>query len=110
MLSPADAHGPTPPSFDPGWLILRTLDGAPAAHGATAEDALLAWLVRLPAGMDPADAAAALLESYAPTAPDDALSRRILERMAEVRDYPRDRLTRLPRARQGRRARRASAE
>jgi hypothetical protein len=110
MLSPQKTHGPAPPAFDPGWLIQRTFDAAPTADGATAEDAVLAWLVRLPDGLDPAEAAAALLDAYAPTAPDDPLTRRILARIAEVRDFPCDRLARLPRTRRGRRDRRAARE
>lgn len=109
MLSPAETEGPAPPAFDPGWLIQRALDPEAAESGATAEDAILAWLVRLPEDLDPADAAAALLEAYAPTAPDDALTRRILAHMAAVRDYPQGRLAQLPRDRRGRRARRPEA-
>lgn len=110
MLNPVEENTAGPPSYDPGWLIQRTLDAAAEAAPASAEDAIIAWLVRLPDGVDPAHAAAAVLRAYGPRAPDDPLTRRILARMAEIRDYPQDRLARLPRTRRGRRDRAAAAE
>jgi hypothetical protein len=105
MLSPATRAHERPPAYDPGWLIHRTLDETADRTGASAEDAVLAWLVRLPDDTDPADAAADIIAAYAPERDDggDHLATRIFALLAEIRDYPRSRLARLPRARRGRR-------
>ena len=105
MLSPAVREHERPPAYDPGWLIHRTLDETADHAGASAEDAVLAWLVRLPDDTDPADAAGDILMAYAPAPGDDrdALAARIFALLAEIRDYPRSRLARVPRARRGRR-------
>jgi hypothetical protein len=105
MLSPPTRAHERPPAYDPGWLIHRTLDETADRTGASAEDAVLAWLVRLPDDTDPADAARDILAVYAPTHVDagDDVARRIFALLAEVRDYPRGRLARVPRTRRGRR-------
>jgi len=105
MLSPAVREHEQPPGYDPGWLIHRTLDETADRTGARAEDAVLAWLVRLPDDTDPADAAGDILAAYAPdpTAQGDDLATRVFALLAEIRDYPRGRLARVPRARRGRR-------
>ena len=79
------------PWFDPGWLIRRTLDAGLDDVDGSAEDALLAWIVRLPAERDPAEAAGRVLDRYA-----DGLSAasatRLTALLQETRHYTPDRL------------------
>lgn len=82
------------PWFDPGWLIWRTLDaGLDAAPGA-AETTLLAWIVRLPVGHDPAEAAGQLLHRYA-TDLNDPAATRLTELLEETQSYTPERLAQL---------------
>jgi hypothetical protein len=112
MLSPAESLQDAPPRFDPGWLIHRTLDTpraeTPEDAAPSAEDAVLAWLVRLPEAMDPATAAGDLLRAYRPGIVTDPLAARVFALLEEIETYPRARLNRMPRGRGGR-ARRYAA-
>lgn len=97
------------PWFDPGWLIHRTLalvpdttanavpaDTPPEPLEATAEDAIVAWLLRLPDDRDPALAARELLDAYSPAlAAGDPMADRLNVRLAQVAAYPRERLARV---------------
>lgn len=107
-LSPADSCLPRcdepAPWFDPGWLIRRTLAAeAEAEPSGAAEDALLAWLIRLPDEHDPADAAARVLAVYRPVTPrHDALAQRLFELLDQTQRYPRRHLLRMHRDRRHR--------
>ena len=105
---PSPRDDAPPPWFDPGRLIERTLDWmaasqdepdtAPAPHEAeaSAEDALVAWLLRLPDSQDPAHAARELLNAYAPALDaGDPLAVRLSLRLRDVAAYPRERLARI---------------
>ncbi|RDD61162.1 hypothetical protein [Ferruginivarius sediminum] len=94
------------PWFDPGWLIRRALAAGPGEPAARAEDALLAWLVRLPVECDPADAADKALDAY--DRRDGTFgrgARRLLALLEETRYYTRQRLTRVRRVRRRHRER-----
>jgi len=110
--SPSTRREGPPPWFDPGWLIQRTLEWmaapptgdapapTPSEAEASAEDALVAWLLRLPDSQDPAEAARELLDAYAPAlAAGDPLATRLSGRLREVAAYPRTRLAHLHRPR-----------
>jgi hypothetical protein len=106
MLNPAERIQDAAPRFDPGWLIQRTLDTPRADEAAeaapAAEDAVLAWLVRLPEAMDPATAAGDLLQAYRPGIVTDPLAARVFALLEEIQSYPRPRLDRMARGRGGR--------
>lgn len=101
-------YGPARPApwFDPGWHIWRGLRTAEAS----AEDAYLLWLLRLPDEQDPAAAADRVLAAYAPSAEADLAvlcrdapeAARLLTLMEQTRSYPRGRLAGYPRGRRGR--------
>lgn len=88
-------------AFDPRNQ-LRAFVQAPCDSGATAEEALLSWLVSLPTGVDPARAAKCLGE-LPPFADQDAGEpARLTSLLREVATWP---ANRLPTARRsGRRA------
>lgn len=74
------------PGYDPSGLIGQIRAGClhPADHP---RDLVLSWLLSLPAGIDPAYAARSLLQGWpAQVAPD------ISALLAEIAQYPRDRL------------------
>lgn len=98
----APAAGESAPWFDPGWLIRRTLVAEADTLSASAEDALLVWLLRLPAERDPAEAAGRVLHAYRPAQePDDPLARRLYALLEETRGYTPERLARVHAARRG---------
>jgi hypothetical protein len=78
----------------------------PEADGA-AELAVLRWVLSLPAGLDPAVAARALLARTNQGGPrqteQPGLSSRLLELLEEIATYPAERLVRLRTGRRGRR-------
>ena len=80
-----------PPWFDPGWLIWRTLDAGLDDRPGSAEDALLAWIVRLPSERDPAEAAGAVLDRYADGLGDPGATR-LTALLEETQSYTRTRL------------------
>lgn len=95
-MSAAPAHGEPAPWFDPGWLIRRTLTAEAEDAPGVAEDALMAWLVRLSEEHDPAEAAAGVLRAYGPSAPDDdPLADRLFALLHETSRFSSDRLARM---------------
>lgn len=88
---PENAEGA--PWFDPGWLIWRTMMVDAGDPPGAAEDALLAWLLRLPDGQDPAQAAGAVLRAYDPAGDSSTpLVRNLFVLLEQTRSYPRHRL------------------
>jgi hypothetical protein len=113
MLSPHADRRPAP-ACDPGWLLHRTLAAETATAESTAEEAVLAWLMRLPMDVDPARAAADLLPRLPRAAADtmDTRGARVLALLDEIQAYPVRRLHGMPRRRHrpaGARRRRAMA-
>lgn len=84
------------PWYDPDGLLQGTLTARPGHPADAAEDTLLAWLLRLPDELDPAEAAESALRAFAPAGRrlnEDA--RRLTVLLEETRRYPRQRLARV---------------
>lgn len=92
------------PEFDPGWLLRRTLHVTPGKSGASPEEAIVAWLVRLPDDIEPAEAAGDVMRAYATPPGTDPVGTRLFELLDEIQRFPQERLTRMSRA-PGRRGR-----
>ena len=78
---------------DPGGLIKEVLDMG-AEFPGPAEDILVAWMLRLGQGQDPAEAARRLLDSYGIAEgelPDDARGR-VIGLLRQAAEFPQDRL------------------
>ena len=91
---------------DPGYLIRNALLGT-ARFEAAPQEILLAWLLRIPGQLDPAEAARQLLDRYQGLLDGD-LSRRTKELrdlMRQVTRYDRSRLRQTCRSGRSRRAR-----
>ncbi len=88
---------------DPGGLIKQALDMGPEFPGP-AEDIMMAWMLRLAEGSDPAAAAGRLLEAYAiasgPLPPGPC--GRIVELLRQTAGCPQEHLARPPGRRKGR--------
>lgn len=102
MLSTDTTITDTRPAYDPGGLIRHSLDMTQSVDAQSGpEDAVLAWLVRLPDDIDPATAAAELLQDYRPSTGVDAFASRLFELLEEIRRFPRTRLGSMVASRQG---------
>ena len=95
------------PSCDPKRLIRDALHTDWGSE-TQAEDILLAWLIDLPDGIDPAAAAVALLafiDQHSRRIWNDSFAERLTTLLVEVSLYPRNRLDRLVQGNRQRRLR-----
>jgi hypothetical protein len=91
-------------AFSPDPLLIMSKALAGAGSDASAESVFLAWLMSLPDGLDPAQAAERLLRDGGQDA-EGQLGRRLLELLEEAAHWPRTRLKRLDRSRRSERQR-----
>jgi hypothetical protein len=89
---------------DPGGLVRQVLDMGPEFPGP-ARDILLAWILRLGAGRDPAEAAGRLLVDYdiAEGPPPENATGELITLLRETARYSREHLSSRPSSRAGRR-------
>jgi hypothetical protein len=77
--------------FDPRGQLRAFVTAGPAS-GATAEEAVLSWLISLPDGVDPARAAAGLGELPHFTAGAEGEADRLTRLLREIAAWPAERL------------------